>query len=142
MPTIRPLVDVEALLVAWLSADAAVLALLAAPTDVSPELPAGFPSAGAAFVQTFRASATTVDTGTGHLERAVVQVNVYGSSREEAWDLAAQTYRAVLEAPGGDHAGAVVTNAVRITGPSWSPDPVTDAPRYALSFALTVHPRP
>jgi len=141
MPTIRPLVDVEALLVAWLSADAGVLALAAA-TDVSPELPAGFPSSGRPFVQAFRASATTVDDATGHLERAVVQVNVYGSSRENAWDLAAQTYRAVLEAPSAAHPAGVVTNALRISGPSWSPDPITDAPRYTLSFALTVHPRP
>lgn len=137
MPTIRPLVDVEAVVIAHLAADPALLALA---VDVASETPAGFPPAGAPFVQAFRATATSVDPATGHVERAVLQVNAYGASKAGAWDVIAQAYRALLEAPAGVHPGAVVTEVVRLSGPTWSPDPVTDAPRYTSSFAVTVHP--
>lgn len=137
MPTIRPLVDVEALVIAHLGVDAELAALT---VDVASETPAGFPSDGAPFVQAFRATATTVDPGTGHLERAVLQVNAYGASKAGAWDVMAETYRALLEAPSAAHAGAVVTDVLRLSGPTWSPDPLTDAPRYTSSFAVTVHP--
>lgn len=137
MPKIRPLVDVEALTIAYLEADAAVAALVAAG-DVAAELPGAFPPAGRKFVQAFRASAT--DTANGHLERVVLQVNAYGSTKVEAFDVIAKTYRALLEMPDAGHDAAVVTDTRRLTGPTWSPDPVTDAPRYTSSFAVTVHP--
>lgn len=138
MPAHRPLVDVEALLVAHLDDDVALSALVA-DNDVASELPSDFPPEGRPFVQVFRASATTVDPETGHIERVVVQVNGYGATKANAWDVIAETYRSILEAT-GTHAAGVVTATVRLTGPTWSPDPITDAARYTSSFAVTVHP--
>lgn len=136
MPSVRPLVDVEALVVAALTVDAELGALAA---GVASELPAGFPSSGRSFVQLFRATATSVDPATGHVERAVLQTSFYGSSKGAAWDVTAAAYAALLELV-GSHPLGVVTDVVRLSGPSWSPDPMTDAPRYTASFAVTVHP--
>jgi len=140
MPEARKLVDVEALLVAYLATDGPLGALV--DDAIGTELPRAFPSTGAPRVQAFRASGTTVDPATGHLDRALVQVNAYGSSKAEAWDVFAETYRALLAARAAEHEGAVVTDVERVSGPTWSPDPQTDAPRYVGSFAVTVHPAP
>lgn len=138
MPEERDLVDVEAVVVAHLGADVGLEALVG--DAIGTELPRGFPPAGAPRVQAFRSSGTTVDPATGYLDRAIVQVNGYGSSKAEAWDVMAGTNRALLAARHAAHAGVVVTDVERVSGPSWSPDPKTDAPRYIASFAVTVHP--
>lgn len=143
MPTARPLVDVEALLVAYLGSDPSLSAELDGSVDdprVATEVPADFPAAGAKFLQLFRATATTADPGTGHVERAVVQVNGYGSTGVEAFAVIAAAYRALLDAPAADHLLGVVTAVERIYGPTASPDPANDAPRYTSAFAVTVHP--
>lgn len=137
MPPVRKLVDVELVVVEHLNADATLDALV---DGVATELPRGFPKTGRPRVQVFRASSTEVDAETGHIERAVLQVNGYGSSKGEAWDVIAETLRSLREAPTADHDGAVVTAVERLTGPSWSPDPTTNAPRYTASVAVTVHP--
>jgi hypothetical protein len=136
--TVPPLVDVEALCIAHLRADAGVAATLADPDGVATSLRRDFPPAGEGFIQLFRATAT--DAATGYLERAVIQVNSYGATSVEAFAVAAQAYRSLLEAASSSHASAVITNVARITGPTWSPDPTTDAPRYTASYAVTVHP--
>lgn len=145
MPEERAPVDVEALAIAHLETDDDLGALVGGPGDaarISSKLPPDFPSAGLALVQVFRVSATEVDPETGHLERAVVQTNAYGSSKGEAWDVYAQTHRALRAARRVDHALGVVTGVERVSGPTWSPDPRTSAPRYTAAYAVTVHPVP
>lgn len=138
MPAARNLADVEAIVVGWLAGDAGVSALAA--DRVVTELDADFPAAGRADVQIFRATSTETDPATAHLERAVVQVNVYGSSKAGAWNLTAETWRALRALAGETVAGAVVTAVERVTGPTWSPDPSNDAPRYTGSAAVWLHP--
>lgn len=135
MPEFPTLVDVEAVLLAFVAADAGVTALDA---EVAAEVPASFPSSGAPFVQLFRVGGT--DAGSGHLDRAVVQVNGYGSSRPEAFDVLRAAFGALLRATTAALDDAVVSDVLRLSGPTWSPDPITDAPRYTLSAAVTVHP--
>lgn len=135
MPLVPDLADVEAVLVAHVAADADVVALGA---DSATDLPVDFPSSGAPFAQVFRVGGT--DVASGHVDRALVQVNAYGSSRGEAFDVARACARALVRAETTSFAGAVVTAVLRLSGPAWSPDPITNAPRYTTSFAVTVHP--
>ena len=145
MPEEREPVDVEALVIDHLEQDAGLGALVGGTgnaASVATELPAGFPAEGRAFVQVFRVSATEVDPETGHIERAIVQANSYGASKVEAWDVHAQTHRAMRAARSSTHALGVVTAVERVSGPTWSPDPRTAAPRYTAAYAVTVHPTP
>lgn len=144
MPESRALVDAEAVIIAHLSQDAGLLVVLDSPAvgeePIASELDETFPEAGEKFVQVFRATATSIDPETGFLERVVLQVNSYGSSKGEAWDVIAETARALIDARTADHDGCAVTAVERLTGPSWSRDPSTAAPRYTSSWAVTVHP--
>lgn len=143
MPLIRKLVDVEALAVAYLEQDDDLGALVGGTGDaarISTELPAGFRPEGR--LQVFAATSSELDAATHYLDRAVLQVNGYGATKAEAFDVTAEAIRALLEAPQAEHAGAVVTAAARLTGPAWNPDATTNppTPRYLASVALTVHP--
>jgi hypothetical protein len=136
LPEISELVDVEALLVAHLSSDAGVTAI--AGDRVSTELPADFEPE--ARIQLFRVGGAPLDQETQHVDRAVVQLNVYGASKAEAFDTARAALRALLLARSTPHELGAVTHVERLTGPTWSPDPTTDAPRYLVTMAITVHP--
>ncbi len=137
MPALRDVVDIEATLVAYLKADAAVAALVG--TRVSTELPAGFTAE--ARVRLFRVGgAPSPDDPAGYLDRPSVQFDCYGATREQAWDVAAATLRAALEAPAATHTGVVITGTRRTLGPTWQPDPDTDIPRYLLTAVLWTHP--
>lgn len=145
MPEERAPVDVEALAIAHLEQDAGLGALVGGTGNaarVATELSPGFPAEGLALLQVFRVSSTQVDAETAHIERAVVQANAYGSTKAEAWDVHAQAHRAFLTARRSVHALGVVTAVERVSGPTWSPDPRTAAPRYTASYAVTVHPAP
>jgi hypothetical protein len=136
MPELRLLPDVESLLVTYLKADAGIAALV--DQRVSTELPASFAPEGR--VQLFRTGGVPDnDDIPGHLDRPSIQVNAYGETKAEAYDVAAETIRALLQAPAATHTGAVITKATRILGPTWSPDPETDTPRYLLGFTFAVH---
>lgn len=136
MPEITELVDVEALLVAHLSSDAGVTAI--ADDRVSTELPAGFEPE--ARIQLFRVGGAPTEAVTHHIDRAVVQLNIYGSTKAEAFDTARAALSGLLRARSAAHPLGSVTHIERLTGPTWSPDPATDAPRYLLTVAITVHP--
>lgn len=140
MPETRNLVDVEKLFVAYLENDAGLGPLVGGAGDsarVSTELPRGF--AGEARVRLLRVGGTELDQ-IGHLDRALVQIEGYGPTKAAAFAVAAEALRAVKQAPGAEHAGAVVTLVERVSGPSWSPDPPTGHPRYLTTVAATVHP--
>ena len=141
MPEIASLVDVEALLIAYLEQEATFAPVVGGLGDaarVATDAPSG--PAQAKQLQLFRASGTTVDAGTGHIERALIQANAYGATKGDAWDVFAAAYRALLAATRVAHALGVVTAVERVTGPTDSPDPLSSAPRYTGSFAVTVHP--
>lgn len=135
MAEFADLVDVEAVLLAFVAVDADVVALGA---GVSAELPSDFPGDGEAFAQVFRVGGN--DVANGYVDRSLVQVNGYGSTRPEAFDVTRAAVRALMRATTATHSGAVVSDVLRLSGPTWSPDPITDAPRYVVSLAVTVHP--
>lgn len=141
MPEALDLVDVEGLLIDFLPYDPDLGPLVGGPgvgARISTELPASFRAEGR--LQIFRVSSTAADGGTEHIERALIQVNGYGADKREAFTVTAAALRALRRAPSVAHEAAVVTDVARVTGPTWSPDPSTDVPRYLSSVAVTVHP--
>lgn len=73
-----------------------------------------------------------------------LDVDVFGTDKADAHDLA-QLARALLhELPTGDHTAldAVVANVADDVGLQWLPDPDTQAARYVLTLRLAVHPYP
>lgn len=137
MPELRNLVDAERLLVTYLLADDGVAALCG--TRVTTELPKTFTKQ--ARVQIFRTGGVPDPKDVpGHLDRPTIQINAWGATKESAYDVAAETIRAILAAPKATHSGAVVTHANRLLGPVWSPDPDTDTPRYVIGAVLWIHP--
>lgn len=141
MPQTPALVNVEALVVADLE-QYAELGALVGGTGNDARVATNAPSAAAppGAVQIFRASGASADPGTESIERTLLQVNAYGPTKSIAWSVMAATFRGVVSSPYREHALGVVTAAVRITGPTDSPDPISGAPRYTASFAITVHP--
>lgn len=143
MPELRPLADVEAVVIAHLVDDVDLGILVGGTGDdarIATELANDFPDEGREDLQVFRVGGTTVDAGVGHIDRAVLQVNAYGAEAESAWELAAMAFKTLLLAPGSTHDGAVIAAVDRVSGPAWSPDPVTDCPRYIASYAVVLHP--
>lgn len=130
------LVDAEGLAVNWLVSSADLAEVVG--DRVSTELPASF--AAEARVQLFRVGGVPADDGPQHLDRPNLQVNAFGPTKAQAWAVAALVVRRMLAAPRGVHDQGVVTKAHRVVGPTWSPDPETDIPRYVLGFVLHVHP--
>lgn len=140
MPEQRALADVEALLVDAFEGDEHLAPLIGGPGDaarVSTELPAAF--GPEARVRLFRVGGTQPDPETGHLDRALVQLDAYGATKGEAWAVAAESLAAARRARQA-HPGAVVTAVERVSGPLWQPDPPTGVPRYVTTIAVTVHP--
>jgi hypothetical protein len=133
------LLDVEAFLVARLKADAGALHALVGDR-ISTELPKSFPGHGEKRLQLFRVGGVPdPGDGPGHLDRPSVQLNAYGTTKAEAFDVAQAALGVVLELEGTAADGIVVTRAFRNLGPTWSPDPAAGAPRYLLGVILNVH---
>jgi hypothetical protein len=127
--------DVEALAVGQLLEDPMVSAL--ADDRVGVDLPASFPDGQR--VRLMRVGGTPVDAETEHLDRALVQVETFGSTKEEAFDLTLVVIDSLKAMPAAQFDGAVVTLVSRVTGPRWSPDPPTDTPRYITDVVLYAH---
>jgi hypothetical protein len=142
VPSVRPPLDLETVLVAELEQDAELGALVGGPGNaarISTELPSTF-TAGEARVRLERVGGGPVGWP-DHLDRALVNFHVYGPTSEEAWSVAAELVRAVFELEGRTVAGGVLTAVERLLGPAWLPDPDADnAPRYLVQYALTGHP--
>lgn len=134
---VRPAIpDVEALTIDALKADAALTTLLGG-TKISSDLTTGFPDGKR--VALHRAGGAAADTKTEYLDRPVLQLECYGATKAEAFDVAAETLRALLDMQGGTYARGVVGTVQRLTGPAWAPEPDTVTPRYLMSVALHVH---
>lgn len=133
------LLDIEAFLVARLKADTGALDTLVGQ-KIATDLPPSFPAHGEARLQLFRIGGPPdPGDGPGHLDRPSVQLNAYGASREQAFDVAKAALAAVLALEGTTADGVVVTRAFRNLGPTWSPDPPTGAARFLLGVVLHVH---
>ena len=133
--------DVEAALVRYFREDPHVAALTSG--NVAGELPDNFDTANELpFLRLFRVGGNFVDGNTGRLERARVQLDCWARTKAEAFDLANVTVRCAFDlAAGIDVAGLVFTDVRVELGPTWSPDPETDLPRYLLTLAFFAHPR-
>lgn len=144
MPETRPLVDVEKLIRAHLAGTAALIADLGATgpaaAPIMSELDDTYDPTTSKVLQVFRV--TSSDQASSHVERAVVQMNSYGPTKGDAWATWAIADEALRQAATAAHDAGVVTAVERVSGPTWSPDPTTDGPRYTSSFAITVHPKP
>lgn len=140
MPEVRAPVDVEAIAIAHLKADAAVLA---APDDledrVSTELPG---DRVGAWVKLDRLpGSTSAAPETAHVERARLQASIWAPTKTAAFDLTALVVQALFRLPDVavfDY--GVVTGVELEVTPYWAPDPETDEPRYLFVIALFVHP--
>lgn len=123
-------VDVEAALIAWLTArlpGAVVRAEL--DNNLTNELPT---------VQVERAAG---DDDGFRLDRALVDVNVYGATRSDAWALSA-TVRGLLlaELRGSASAGAVFGRVATVSAPSWRPYQNTSLRRLGAMYEIYSHP--
>jgi hypothetical protein len=74
----------------------------------------------------------------GHIDEALVQVDVFGSTRENAYDAHAPV-RAALAAMGGLFGTDVISKVVEVTGPGWLPDPTTERPRWTWDVRVYAH---
>jgi hypothetical protein len=78
----------------------------------------------------------------GWIDRPRIAIEAWGSSKEEAWELAS-TSLAVLQfrLPAAPLAEGVVTDVRADTGLAWAPDAETDLARYTFAVSLTAHPK-
>lgn len=145
MPLLFDPVDVETLAIGFLTT-----ALGFDPGEVSGELPPTW-KANDRHLRLTRVGGIPV--ARGHLDRARLQLEGFGSSAIEAHDITAAALHALLElgvtgatfgpVPGSDHEGplAAVTGSEQTIGLANRPDPVTGAPRYLAEVILFVHGR-
>lgn len=129
------LVDLEALVVSHCLDDAAITTI--AGDDVRTELPPGWvPPA----LQITRQPGTMVDAHTSRLERGVIQVQAWGETKEQAFDLANAAAVALKALADVSHYYGVVTEAYWQQTPWWNPDDEADTPRYTGLLVVFAHP--
>lgn len=75
-----------------------------------------------------------------HLDRARLQIDAWGRTKYEARQAAAAAQAALHEMPPATHTQGVVTAVEDDLGLTWSPDPVTDRPRYIVGVLVYLHP--
>lgn len=131
----RPIVDIEQVLVAALGVDTALADVVddRIGTRYEPDYD------GQAAITLHRSGGTPTDPGTERLDRPIIDLAAWAPTKGEAFTAAAVAICAVVRSA-GVHDSAVITGAERISGPTWSPDPHTETPRYLITFALHVHP--
>lgn len=77
-----------------------------------------------------------------HLDAPLLQVDAWADTKGEARTLAATAHAALHEMPLDNDLDAVVTNVETRMGLRWSPDPVSEKPRYVFRVQVDSHPRP
>lgn len=78
-----------------------------------------------------------------HLDNPNIQIEVWGTSKAEAQDLAQQARSAIHEIEGTLYStpiAAFVSGVEDTLGLSWSPDPVTNQARYVFAVGLYIVP--
>lgn len=127
--------DVEALLVNALLAHATVAAMVS--TKVSTELPTTFPDGKR--LKLSRIGGTPVDEDTEYLDRPLIQLEGFGATKADAFDVTAAAMTALLSFAGKTYTEGTVTKVLRLSGPAYAQDPDTETPRYLLTVAVYVH---
>lgn len=77
------------------------------------------------------------------LDRATLQLDVWGATKAEARDTAATAIASLLDMTGLVSTGTVsgVVTAVGVMqGLRWFPDDITEQPRYSCTVTVTAHP--
>ena len=124
--------DVESLVVAYLKANAAVDQIVdgRVTSKLSPK--AVFPAVRVTVVS----DTVPIDW---HLTGSWVQLDAFGTTREEARGLA-RVVHAEMIAWGGKQADGSVVSTTTINGVRSLPEPVDDRPRYAVDVRVWAHP--
>lgn len=123
-------VDIEAVLIAWLTARLpGVVVRAELDNNLANELPT---------VQVERAAG---DDDGFRMDRALVDVDVYGATRSEASALSA-TVRGLLlsELRGSTSGGAVFGQIATVSAPSWRPYENTGMRRLGAMYEIYSHP--
>ncbi|OPC84243.1 hypothetical protein B4N89_27900 [Embleya scabrispora] len=123
-------VDIEVLLIAWLSAGRPGTTWAAElDNDLLSYLPCG---------QVVRVGGD--DDGT-RLDRALVDVDIYAAGRAQAADIAAWTRTALTRnLPGSSLPGAVVGRVSTVSAPAWRPYENTALRRMGATYEVFLHP--
>lgn len=144
MPDVRPGVDYEALVIAYLRASELVEDY-AGPDAVGKRLPRGWapgPDGNPGWVRVTRiGGAPDPRDPVGHVARARLQVDAFAGSTGAAFDLAAVAVAELLRLPrsGWRYDGAVV-NAVQLARDVTArDDPTTEIPGYFAEVVLVGH---
>lgn len=77
----------------------------------------------------------------GRIDRARIQIDCWGTTKEDAWDTVEAATTAIDTLP-GIHTGGGVTHVTETLGPTWLEDPETQRPRYVFEVSVTGHPTP
>jgi len=131
MPT-PVLPDIEALAIWWLTDAAVVTGGVHGEFPTSPTFPL----------------ATLVRIGgppvlPRWLDRATLQLDVWGDTKAEARDTAATALASLLDMTGLVNTGTVhgvVTDVDVAQGLRWFPDPTNEQPRYSCTVMVAAHP--
>lgn len=130
------IVDIERLVVQALLDGTLVVAI--AGDAIETELEEGFTPPA---LQITRLPGIMVDDSTARLERALLQVQAWGTTKAQAFDLAAAAaieLKALTDVDHGDL--GVVTETIWQQTPWWNPDGEADTPRYTMTIAVFAHP--
>lgn len=126
--------DFEQLVVSFLASNPVVAGK--ATGGISTEIP---PSADFPRIRVTMTGST--QTARSWLYTARVTLEAWAESKAAAFDLlvyAAHALETGLE--GAQVASGAVTGVIQETGANWSPDPITQLPRYIAVFGITAHP--
>jgi hypothetical protein len=74
------------------------------------------------------------------VDRASLQIAVWGNTKAEAHDIAQEARVAILRMEGTTPNGAVIAGVTDTLGMTWQPDNVTERDRYIFGMTLTLHP--
>ncbi len=140
-----PIADIEALLVVALLADSSVTAVIV-PNGVSTELPSSFNKPpnnfkGEARIKLWCVDSAAVDARTEVAHRPIVQIEAFGSNKDQAFVVINEAYRLVKSLEDEKIGNVSFKEVSTISGPAWLPDPDTDIPRYIMRFALVTRAR-
>lgn len=128
--------DVEAMLVSYLAADSAVIAAVGA-NAVSTEIPPG---------ATMPRVRITLTGGSpeipGWLHAVRVNVEAFAETKPQAFDVIATVVERTEALTNSRRSSIVISLAEQETALAWSPDPLTETPRYIVGMLLVVHPDP
>jgi hypothetical protein len=121
--------DIEIELVSWLAADQDVRVVTELPSNLVEVLP---------LIQVQRVGG---DDDGFRLDRALVDLDVYASTRQAASDLARSARSGLLGHLRGTSTGAAVFNHIStVAAPSWRPYENVNLRRYGGTYQLFFHP--